>query len=144
MADTTARFDGWAVIELFGHQRAAGYVTTQYFGGACLFQADVPELPQRDYVLDEPQYVAGTWTAAGSTVRREESPARTRMLGPGAIYALTPCTEEAARIAIERLYVREIVVFSAGKPTALPPGDAPPLCDDCGNLLDECQCDGDE
>lgn len=39
-----ATFEGWAVLEIFGHQRYAGYVTTQAFGQSVLFRVDVPPL----------------------------------------------------------------------------------------------------
>ncbi len=32
METQTSKFEGWAVVELFGHSREAGYVTTDYFG----------------------------------------------------------------------------------------------------------------
>jgi hypothetical protein len=106
-----AQFEGWAIIELFGHQREIGYVTTRYFGTACLFQVDIPELPERDHVLETPQYVGGTWTPSGAKIRKKAASARSRMLGPGSIYALNPCTEAAAMMAIEKMVGREIVVL---------------------------------
>jgi hypothetical protein len=110
-----AQFEGWAIIELFGHQREIGYVTTRYFGTACMFQVDAPELPERDYVLAEPQYIGGTWTPSGAKVRKKAAAARTRLLGPGSIYALNPCTQEAATLAFEKLSGREIVVLEVPK-----------------------------
>jgi hypothetical protein len=38
-------------------------------------------------------------------------PARSRLIGPGAIYALNPCTEQAARLAIESFIASEIVLL---------------------------------
>ena len=32
--ETPEQFEGWAIVELFGHQREIGYVTTRYFGTA--------------------------------------------------------------------------------------------------------------
>lgn len=113
-------FEGWAVVELFGHQREAGYVVTQHFGVAALFRIDVPALPERDFELKSPQYVKHEWCGAGTKVRREASPARSRLVGPGAIYAINPCTEEAAREAIEALYGRELIVLDRPKVAALP------------------------
>jgi hypothetical protein len=111
METVPATFEGWAIIELFGHQREIGYVSTRYFGTACMFQIDVPELPERDYVLDQPQYINGVWNDQGTKVQKKAAPARSRMIGPGAVYALNPCSEEAARLAIEKLSGREIVVL---------------------------------
>lgn len=120
-----AQFEAWAIVELFGHQREIGYVTSRYFGTACMFQVDVPELPERDSTLTCPQYVDGKWTPEGAKVRKKAAAARTRLLGPGSIYALNPCSEQAAMIAIEQLAGREIVVLEMPEKTvaALVSGD---------------------
>lgn len=109
-----AKFEGWAVIELMGHQQEVGYVTTEAYGQAVLFRVDVPEQPgQEQFVLDKPTFVEGEWTHAGATVRREGRPARSRLVAPGAIYALNPCTETAARRALERLIDRPLILIEA-------------------------------
>ena len=110
------QFHDWAICELFGHQREIGFVTTRYFGTACLFQVDVPELPERDYILDEPQWIGGEVLDVGAKVRKKAVPARSRLLGPGAIYALNPCTKEAAFLAMEKSTAREIVKLEAPAP----------------------------
>jgi hypothetical protein len=107
-----AQFEGWAIVELFGHQQEIGYVTTRYFGTACMFQVDVPSLPAREWTVTSPQYVNNDWQPEGTKVQKKEAPARSRLLGPGSIYALNPCTEQAAMLAIEKLSGREIVVLS--------------------------------
>ena len=139
--ETPAQFEGWAIVELFGHQREIGFVTTRYFGTACMFQVDAPELPERDSILDTPQYVNGKWTPAGAKVQKKSAPARSRLLGPGSIYALNPCSEQAAMHAIEQLAGREIVVLSIpeGK-KQLPEGPEtmgyePENCDQASNGL---------
>lgn len=116
MEATQSNFEGWAVVEMFGHQREVGYVTTQTFGVASLFRIDTPELPEREYELPRPEYVHldGNMRMApkGAKVRREASPARSKLVGPGAIYAITPCTEETARKAIEELIHRPLILLS--------------------------------
>jgi hypothetical protein len=104
MEATQANFEGWAVVELFGHQRECGFVTTQVFGQACLFRIDVPEIPAHEHTLERPEWIGGTFAAAGSKVKREGVQGRTRLIGPGAVYAMNPCTEEAARKMIERMF----------------------------------------
>lgn len=64
-------FDCWAVLELFGHVRLAGHVTEATIGGCSFLRVDVPD-------------------AEGNTQF-------TRYLGNGAIYSMTPVTEEVAR-----------------------------------------------
>ncbi len=65
------KFEEWAVLELFGHQRLAGLVTEVQLGGASFVRVDVPE---------------------GKKVKL------TKMYNPSAIYSITPVTEETARM----------------------------------------------
>lgn len=86
--DTTpAQF---AIVELFGHQRVAGRISQQTFGGASLVRVDVPEIEaqEREYV-DGKGYVTTTRTIQ----------AHTRSFGGGAIYAINWCDEATAQIA---------------------------------------------
>jgi YHS domain-containing protein len=106
-----SQFKGWAVIEIMGHTRAAGFVTSDYFGNACLFRIDTPELPEREFVLKQPEYVSGKWIHAGATVKRPASEPRTKLIGPSSIFSLNPCTEELARAAIEEIYPRPLILL---------------------------------
>src|SRR5580698_405506 len=90
-------FEGWAVVELFGHSQEIGFVTTEAYGGAVLFRVDRPELIEREYTLERPEYIDYQTVPKGSKVKRSGLPAKSRLIGPAAIYALNPCTEEAAR-----------------------------------------------
>lgn len=64
-------FECWAVLELFGHVRLAGKVTEASIGGCSFIRVDVPKA---DGEIDF-----------------------TRYFGNGAIYSMTPVTEEVAR-----------------------------------------------
>jgi hypothetical protein len=72
MDATKQTFDCWAVLELFGHVRLAGRVTEASIGGCSFLRVDVPE-------------------------REGEGVKFTRYFGNGAIYSMTPVTEEVAR-----------------------------------------------
>src|ERR1700688_135481 len=137
--ETPAQFEGWAIIELFGHNQEIGYVTTRYFGTACLFQVDAPMLPERYYTLETPQCIASQWMASGTKGRKKAAAARSRLLRPGSIYALGPCTEEAAMLAIERLSGREIVVLEVPKKDVLelPRAAQDRVCFECGSTLED-------
>src|SRR5271155_2800360 len=118
MEPKQAVFEGWAIVEIFGHQKAIGFVTTEAYGSACLFRVDTPELPEREYTLPRPGYTASVddpssrnWTPAGAKVKRLASGASSQLLGPGAIYRLIPCTEEVARQAIEELIPRPLILL---------------------------------
>ena len=79
MKEETAKFEEWALLELFGHQRLAGLVTEIQLGGASFVRVDVP----------------------GDT---KKSPAKlTRMYNPSAIYSITPVTEETARMLAKNI-----------------------------------------
>jgi hypothetical protein len=67
------KFEAWGIVELMGHQRAAGRLSEQNIGGANLLRVDVPD---------------------GETFR-------TVFYGASAIYALH-VTDEAAAHAVRR------------------------------------------
>ena len=74
MSAEQAEFEEWAVLELFGHQRLAGLVTEVQLGGASFVRVDVPEDGKKK-----------GWKL-------------TKLYNPSAIYAITPVTEETARM----------------------------------------------
>lgn len=90
----------WAIVEVMGHQTYAGFVTTEAFGGAVMFRVEVPETPDGEpQTLTYSNYIAGAAQPAGAVVQQSGTPAFTKLIGAGSIYAITPCTEEAARKA---------------------------------------------
>lgn len=144
--DNQTKFEGWAVVELMGHQKEIGFVTTEYFGQACLFRVDTPELPEREFVLTRPTSTTGGWSPAGSKVKRECMSAKTRLLAPGSLYAVNPCTEEAARTALEHLVERPLILIEAPARPAIAAGEVLQTgdyskCLDCGLSETNCQCD---
>ena len=73
MATETA-YEGWAILELMGHRRLGGSVKEVEMFGAKMCRIDIP-----------------------STIN-EDTTVATQFYGGGAIYCLTPCTEETARM----------------------------------------------
>jgi hypothetical protein len=144
--EAQSNFEGWAVVELFGHQREVGFVTTQVFGAAVLFRIDTPEIPDREFTLERPSYAnlpptndgqkLTRWCPIGSKVRREAVPAKTKLVGPSAIYAMTPCTEKTAMMAIERLIEPPLILLELAKtkPDKMLPGETATerACGECG------------
>lgn len=63
-------FEGWAILELMGHRRVAGYVREVSFAGTALARVDIPG---------------------------DDGPSFSQFYGGSSIYCMTPCTEEAAR-----------------------------------------------
>jgi hypothetical protein len=115
-----ARFDGWGIVEMMGHQREIGYVTTENYGAASLFRIDTPELPEREIKLRRQQYVKREedgqevmfYAPRGSTVRIAGTPGRSRLIGVGSIYAINPCTEAAAFAALDEMIERPMLLLS--------------------------------
>jgi hypothetical protein len=66
----TEKFESWAVVELFGHQKIAGKVSEATIAGGAFIRVDVPQ--------------------------NAEQKAFTKFLGTGAIYSINPTTEEIA------------------------------------------------
>jgi len=79
------RFDCFAIVEVMGHQTYAGRVSEQTIGGCALVRVDVA--PQG------------------------ERPGYTKLLGQGAIFAITPCSEDVARTVAEQSYNRPITIY---------------------------------
>jgi hypothetical protein len=123
---TQAKFEGWAVVEMMGHRKEIGYVTTQAFGQAVLFRVDTPDLSEREFVLTVPEYIDGSgWAPEGTKVKRAAVPARSCLIAPGSLYAINPCTEEAARTAIERSSPRPLILIEVPQGKRLGPGSLP-------------------
>lgn len=106
-----AQFNGWARVELMGHQSHIGYVRTEVYGTAVLFRIDTPELQEREYTLEEPAYVGSRWTPAGTKVKREGTPGISVLAGAMSIYRIVPCSEAAALRAIEQSVRSELKVI---------------------------------
>jgi hypothetical protein len=121
-----AAFEGWAVVEMFGHAKEIGFVTTEVYGSAVLFRVDTPALPEREFISKRPDWSGPKIIPIGAKVKREAVPAKSRLVGPGAIYSITPCTEETAMYAIEELIRRPLILVElpgGDKPKELLPGE---------------------
>lgn len=104
--ESAEKFDSWAVVELFGHQQIAGRVSEASIGGAAFIRVDVPEQPGRKAVQQ--------WDRDQPAI-----PAYTRYFGGGAIYALNPCSEEAAKRVATNLRARAPIPFDVPTPPLL-------------------------
>ena len=88
-----AKFEGWAIVELMGHKREIGFVTTEYFGGPALFRIDQPGIPAQEYELTRAEWVADMLAGVGTKIQREAVPGKTAYVGQGAISeAVAPAT----------------------------------------------------
>ena len=71
-----AAYEGWAIVDLFGHVKLAGKASEAQQYGTTMLRIDVPSV--------------------------DGSPAFTRFIGGSAIYSLTPTTQELAEGVIRR------------------------------------------
>lgn len=97
---SAAKFEQWAILDIMGHLKLAGFVTEITIAGTGFIRIDVPET-----------------SSAGSY---------TRMFSPGSLYSISPCTEEAARRVAERLRAVPIEPYELARPA--PPRPVPALC----------------
>ena len=81
MADETkaSAFEGWAILELMGHRRLAGYLSDAVVGGVALLRIDVPNNDWKPGVDGSQEWVA------------------TQCYSGASIYCITPTTEAIAR-----------------------------------------------
>ena len=94
MENTDEKFAGWVILELMGHRRLAGYLSEQELAGHSYLRIDV---------LGDP-------------------PA-TQFYSPGAVYCITPTTEEMARAAAELSSVEPVHRWELRALPAPKPGD---------------------
>jgi hypothetical protein len=113
-AQQQAKFEGWAIVEQMGHNRYAGFVTTEYFGGTALFRIDVPALEERERTTKRPEYDSDgrRYLPAGATVKESAVQGYTKYIGPSSLFALTPCSQAAVLAAIEEIQPRAVMAVT--------------------------------
>lgn len=67
---STTTFAEWAIVELLGHRRVAGYLQETQLAGSGFLRLDIPDAPNQ--------------------------PGRTQFIAPGSVYAIHPVTEAVA------------------------------------------------
>ena len=108
-------FEAWAVVELMGHRRLAGFVTEQEVFGAGLLRIDVPG---------------------------EGDAMTTQFYSPAALYCLTPVSETVARAYAAKNYMRPISAFDLALPAPAIKRAYPD--DDDGEFEDDSRVEDDE
>jgi hypothetical protein len=83
---TTEQESGfWALVELFGHQQIAGFVSSQTIGGEAFIRVDVPRTEKQE-----------NWS---------------KLFGKGAIYAITPMAEDLVKQKASSLEVAPLTAW---------------------------------
>lgn len=80
----------WAIVEVKGFYKSAGLVSEESHFGTIMCRLDIPE--------------------------SNGNPARTEFYGGTSIHRLTPCTEEVARLVLERTTPAQIVPYALPHP----------------------------
>lgn len=121
-----SNFEGWAILEIFGHQKYAGFVRTEYYGAACMFRLDVPPLKESERVTPCGCYVEegemNRYVPPGSMVKHAATEGYSKLFGVGAVYSMTPCDEKAALAAVEKLQPRPLMLVRLPEGKALAAG----------------------
>lgn len=95
------KFNEWALVELFGHQRIVGKVSEATLAGGAFLRVDVPAV--------------------------DEKKEYTRFYGPSAIYSISPITEDIARQMVRQYRNEPVSRFElpkiAEKASGLSSGD---------------------
>lgn len=81
----TDKFEQWAIVEIMGHQKFAGYLTEQTIAGAGMLRLDVP--------------------AVGELL------GFTRLFNTSSVYSITPTSEEVARQVAAALKQQPVTVW---------------------------------
>jgi hypothetical protein len=87
-------YEGHAIVELMGHNVIAGYVSEQTIAGVAMLRVDVPK------VGDQEPF--------------------TKFFSGGAIYGITPTTQEIAERAAQRLRSRPVSEYVVPVPPPRP------------------------
>ena len=130
MAEQSSEFTGWAIVEVMGHRKLAGYVTTNAFGSAVMFRVHAPAIPPVQQVLEKQQFVPDHGYLPAGTKLQVARDEFEQWVGVSSVYAMTPCSEEQAIASLGQ----KITVLEIGKePESLPAAsdcvasDYPPL-----------------
>lgn len=121
MAET---FEGWAILELMGHRRLAGWVTETELAGQGVLRLDVPRSAADDEMGEE----------HGDP--EEERWLATQFYAPSALYCLTPVDEDVARGLAERQRPHPVHPWELPAPRARADDDLLPE-DALGDPLDD-------
>lgn len=97
----------YAIVQLFGHQRIAGRISEQNFGGAKFIRVDVPEVS----------------VPSGDGTERHTIAAHTRSFGAAAIYGIDWCDMTAAVLAAQQIMHEPISAWSAAQAIKALPED---------------------
>jgi hypothetical protein len=98
-------FEGWAILELMGHRRLAGFVRETELAGQGVLRLDVPHATEADDEQAE-EHGESLWLA-------------TQFYAPSALYCLTPTDEATARAIAVRNQPAPVQRWELSPPAAV-------------------------
>lgn len=116
------QLETWAIVEVMGHNRYAGFAQQVAMGGAAMIRVDVPEIPESEEEYEDySSRIPGESYAAVKKKRTVPgTPAFTKFLGVSSIFAITPCTKEAAYAAVKAFRSAPVTIIDLPQRRALP------------------------
>jgi hypothetical protein len=108
----------WAFVEIYGHHRIAGRLTTRKVGTEVMFQVDVP--------------------------KPDEGFSRSELYGPKSIFSIKPTTEAWCRkfIAHATEMQHDVLPYIPDSRQLVAPSEAiESNCPDCGQPMQFCDCE---
>jgi hypothetical protein len=117
-----SKFEGWAVVNVLGHQRYAGHVTTEHFGQTVFFRVVTPAREGRTRIAENGDYIGNhhgwSYAAQGWRLTEADAPEIVRYVGAGSIYTLEPMSQDAVMKELDSIAPRKVidVTDADGKP----------------------------
>lgn len=105
------QLETWAIVEVMGHSRYAGFARQVPMGGAAMIRIDVPEVPAYEVERERYNYEGAEPKIEKYVEKVTGAPAFTKFLGVSSIFAITPCTKEAAIAAVKAFRAAPITVI---------------------------------
>jgi len=147
-----AQFEGWAHVELMGHQSTTGYVRTQYFGSTALLEVTAPEIAPHQIQLTKSCYCETeehreTLCAPGTLIEVSLDAAKC-IVAASSIYRITPLTEAQAmaKLPVRRRRLPQALQLATTPAPSMhckncdeygEVDQATGLCSDCGSEAEE-------
>ena len=138
----------WAIVELMGHVRLAGRLSEEEKFGAKMGRLDIPAAPLKPRT--DCLACSGTGQVDGMPCPMSDCEPQyvTQYFGGGSVYRITIVSEAVARHAAKSTRPEPVQAWDFPKQLTAKVVESglhhDPRCLECGQLVDECECDVDE
>lgn len=133
----SGKLETFAILEVMGHSKFAGFVQQVAMGGSAMIRIDVPEIPESEEEYTDWEYGAD---ARGIPVKKKRKVpgqvAFTKFFGISSIFSITPCSEEVALAAVKQFRSAPVTVLQM-------PSSRPLLTHEASEVSPSGECDED-